>query len=131
MEKDFGEIPSRKDGGREGRWNVIDYTDVIVHIFNDEMRDFYNLERLWENGSNLNKYTDWNLKICIFNGQGRGENRPRPWHFYAQRIALIFSIAKKVGRRSKRHSHLVPHGATVQGGAYALVFEAEFWVERH
>lgn len=58
MEKDFGEIPSRKDGGREGRWNVIDYTDVIVHIFNDEMRDFYNLERLWENGSNLNKYTD-------------------------------------------------------------------------
>lgn len=58
MEKDFGEIPSRKDGGREGRWNVIDYTDVIVHIFNDEMRDFYNLERLWENGSNLNKYID-------------------------------------------------------------------------
>ncbi len=56
MEKDYGEIPSRKDGGREGRWNVLDYTDVIVHIFNDEMRDFYNLERLWENGTNLNRY---------------------------------------------------------------------------
>ena len=58
MEKEFGELPSRKDGGREGRWNVLDYGDVIVHIFNDEMRDFYNLERLWENGANLNRYTD-------------------------------------------------------------------------
>lgn len=58
MEKDFGEIPSRKDGGREGRWNVMDFGDVIVHIFNDEMRDFYNLERLWENGKNLISYKD-------------------------------------------------------------------------
>ena len=58
MEKDYGETPSRKDGGREGRWNVLDYGDVIVHIFNDEMRDFYNLERLWENGSNLTPYKD-------------------------------------------------------------------------
>ena len=57
MEKDYGETPSRKDGGREGRWNVLDYGDVIVHIFNDEMRDFYNLERLWEYVFNLNKYT--------------------------------------------------------------------------
>lgn len=58
MEKDYGETPSRKDSGREGRWNVLDYGDVIVHIFNDEMRDFYNLERLWENGSNLTPYKD-------------------------------------------------------------------------
>ena len=41
-------------------------------------------------------------------------------------LYIFFSIAKKVGHRLKRHSHLVPHGATVQGGAYALVFEAEF-----
>lgn len=58
MEKEFGEVPARRDGGREGRWNVLDYTDVIVHIFNDEMRDFYNLERLWENGSNLIRFED-------------------------------------------------------------------------
>ena len=58
MEKLYGERPSRYDGGREGRWNVLDYGDVIVHVFNDEMRDFYNLERLWENGENLTAYRD-------------------------------------------------------------------------
>ena len=56
LEKDYGETPSRKDGGREGRWNVLDYGDVIVHIFNDESRLFYHLERLWEEGDNVKRY---------------------------------------------------------------------------
>lgn len=58
LEKEHGEIPRRSEGVREGRWAVVDYADVIVHIFNDEMRDFYNLERLWEDGKNATKYTD-------------------------------------------------------------------------
>lgn len=58
LEKDFGELPRRKEGVREGRWAVIDYADVIVHIFNDEERDFYNLERLWEDGKNMTRYRD-------------------------------------------------------------------------
>ena len=37
---------------------VIDYGDVIVHIFNDETRLFYHLERLWEDGGNLEKYEE-------------------------------------------------------------------------
>ncbi len=48
----------RKEGLREGRWAVLDYTDVIVHIFNDEERDFYHLERLWEDGGNLHRYQE-------------------------------------------------------------------------
>ncbi|MBO5328266.1 MAG: ribosome silencing factor [Clostridia bacterium] len=58
MEKEFGLIPRRADGVKEGRWAVLDYEDVIVHIFNDEERDFYRLERLWEDGKNLSKYED-------------------------------------------------------------------------
>ena len=47
LEKE-GVIPVRKEGINEGRWAVIDYGDIIVHIFNDESRLFYHLERLWQ-----------------------------------------------------------------------------------
>ncbi len=58
FEKELGETPRRREGVREGRWAVLDYADVIVHIFGDEERDFYNLERLWSDGENLIKYED-------------------------------------------------------------------------
>lgn len=45
-EKD-GISPIREEGAREGRWAVLDYGDVIVHIFNDETRFLYHLEKLW------------------------------------------------------------------------------------
>ncbi len=48
----------RKEGLREGRWGVLDYGDVIVHIFNDESRLFYYLERLWDSGKNIEHYKD-------------------------------------------------------------------------
>ncbi len=38
----------RKEGVREGRWAVVDYGSIIVHIFNAESRDFYALEKLWK-----------------------------------------------------------------------------------
>ncbi len=44
--------PRRKEGLNEGRWIVLDYASVIVHIFHQEEREFYNIERLWMDGSN-------------------------------------------------------------------------------
>ena len=58
ISKDYGIEPTRTEGVRDGRWAVIDYGAVIVHIFNDETRLFYHLERLWEDGGNLEKYVD-------------------------------------------------------------------------
>lgn len=58
LEKDYEMAPRRIEGVRDGRWAVLDYADVIVHVFGDEERDFYNLERLWEDGQNLVHYED-------------------------------------------------------------------------
>ena len=47
--------PRRTEGVREGRWGVLDYGDVVVHIFNDESRLFYHLERFWTEGENTRR----------------------------------------------------------------------------
>ena len=45
-------LPRRKEGGNNARWIVLDYAHVIVHIFHPEERQYYNIERLWQDGSN-------------------------------------------------------------------------------
>lgn len=50
--------PLRTEGESEGRWIVIDYGDVLVHIFHKEERRFYQLERLWEADNNFIKYPE-------------------------------------------------------------------------
>ena len=50
--------PRRREGVKEGRWGVLDYGDVLVHIFNDESRLFYHLERLWGEGDNIRRWED-------------------------------------------------------------------------
>ncbi len=46
----------RKDGYESGRWIVMDYGSVIVHLFHTEERQFYDLERLWTDGENRSRY---------------------------------------------------------------------------
>lgn len=46
----------RMDGIEGGKWVVMDYGGVIVHIFNDDTRMFYCLEKLWTDGDNVEFY---------------------------------------------------------------------------
>ncbi len=43
-------MPSHIEGYRSNGWILMDYVDVIVHVFDEESRAFYNLERLWKDG---------------------------------------------------------------------------------
>jgi ribosome-associated protein len=47
MKKDHGVLPRRVEGLGEARWILMDYFDVVVHVFVPEVRDFYRLEQLW------------------------------------------------------------------------------------
>lgn len=42
-----------KDGMKTGRWVVMDYQDILVHIFHKEERSYYNLERLWNDAKKI------------------------------------------------------------------------------
>lgn len=43
----LGEWPWRVEGKQTGMWVAMDYVDVVVHIFQSDLRDYYKLEELW------------------------------------------------------------------------------------
>lgn len=47
MEKEFGRSVVRKQGRENAFWIILDYTDIVVHIFKTDQRLFYRLEDLW------------------------------------------------------------------------------------
>jgi ribosome-associated protein len=47
LKRGHGMLPARVEGASEARWILMDYLDVVVHIFTPQTRAFYDLERLW------------------------------------------------------------------------------------
>ena len=51
--KEQGATPARIEGYRSDSWILLDYANVVVHIFTQEARDFYDLDRLWTDGTKV------------------------------------------------------------------------------
>ena len=51
--KELGVMPNKTEGYTQGNWVVLDYYQVIVHVFNTETRQFYSLENLWRDGEKI------------------------------------------------------------------------------
>jgi ribosome-associated protein len=45
--------PVRREGEREGRWVLLDYIDLVVHVQHSDERSYYGLERLWKDGARI------------------------------------------------------------------------------
>ncbi|MFC5380061.1 ribosome silencing factor [Aquipuribacter nitratireducens] len=46
--RDLGAKPVRREGEKDGRWVLLDYADLVVHVQHAEEREYYALERLWK-----------------------------------------------------------------------------------
>ena len=53
-------LPRRKEGKNGARWIVLDYAHVIVHMFHPDERQYYNIERLWQDGTNQQPFMSEN-----------------------------------------------------------------------
>ncbi|MDR1756277.1 MAG: ribosome silencing factor [Culturomica sp.] len=56
IQKQTGEKPFHTEGLNQAQWVVVDYGDVIVHIFQEEQRNYYQLEEFWGDGIRKNLY---------------------------------------------------------------------------
>ena len=53
VKAEFGRSPVRTEGIREQQWSLIDYGDVVVHVFLESVREFYEIERLYMDAPRL------------------------------------------------------------------------------
>ncbi len=56
--KNKGKYPLNVSGQSEGNWILIDYDDFVIHIFTEELREYYQLERLWRDSKEIK----WNQR---------------------------------------------------------------------
>jgi ribosome-associated protein len=47
LKDEMGLLPRRSEGASEARWILLDYLDVVLHVFTPDAREFYRLENLW------------------------------------------------------------------------------------
>ena len=48
VSKEIGEKPWHIEGQENSKWVLMDYVDIVVHVFNEETREYYKIEELWE-----------------------------------------------------------------------------------
>ena len=59
LQQVHGRKPFRREGEREGRWVLLDYVDFVVHAFQKEDREYYDLERLWSDAERIPFEEQW------------------------------------------------------------------------
>ena len=61
LKEDGGAAPLRVEGRDEATWILLDYGDFLVHVFLDEWRTYYDLERLWKDAPRI----EWDVELAV------------------------------------------------------------------
>jgi ribosome-associated protein len=79
LKRDFGVYPNSVEGRRQGEWILMDYVDFIVHVFSQEKRTFYGLERLRKTATTIS-VADLNAEVSarITAARAKGVAAKRP-----------------------------------------------------
>jgi ribosome-associated protein len=70
MKDDFGVRAYSVEGREQGRWVIIDYQNVIIHIFLEQLRELYDLESLWIEAKRYRLERE-NTQLEVENGEGK------------------------------------------------------------
>ena len=62
LEQTMGDERTNIEGYRESRWIVLDYGNVVVHLFDEETRSYYALEQLWSRATQV-ELPDWHTQL--------------------------------------------------------------------
>lgn len=54
----FSRLPSRAENDKNNRWNLIDYSDVVIHVLHREDREFYAIEKFWNHACTIEE-SEW------------------------------------------------------------------------
>ena len=63
LSEDHGVKPFRREGEREGQWVLLDYVDFVLHVFQPEDREYYDLERLWADAERTEIKEDGSVEV--------------------------------------------------------------------
>lgn len=63
--RELGAKPTHREGLDSARWVLLDFIDVVVHVFLEEEREYYNLERLWQDAPVVARSNDLGSLVTV------------------------------------------------------------------
>jgi ribosome-associated protein len=100
LKREFGVYPNSVEGRRQGEWILMDYVDFIVHVFSQEKRAFYGLERLRKTATTIS-VADLNAEVSarITASRAKAPKKAVPAKKAAKKSAVPAKAGKKVSEK--------------------------------
>ena len=103
----------RRDGVGDGRWVVLDYGVVVVHIFTADLREFYHIEKLWADGKNTLNMAGLNkLKDKLKKEQEAEKQKEEKAQKSAEKTASMSKTTKAKGKKTDSKQDETQKGST-------------------